>query len=170
MSSPRTRPDLRHPRSQDGARLWEIAAASRVLDVNSSYAYLLWCRDFATSSIVAEIAGRVVGFVTGYRRPPAPNTLFVWQVAVEEAYRGRGIAAAMLDHLVDCIEVDTVETTITPDNAGSIALFTALARTRAADLRVRPLFTVAEFPDAHDAEDLYHITPIARKTSAQPRA
>lgn len=31
--------------------MWAIAAASRVLDVNSRYAYVLWCRDFAATSI-----------------------------------------------------------------------------------------------------------------------
>src|SRR6187397_2567124 len=76
---------LRSPAVEDGARLWQIAADSRVLDVNSSYSYVLWCRDFSATSIVAEDAGRVVGFVTGYIRQDAPDTLFVWQVAVDES-------------------------------------------------------------------------------------
>lgn len=41
--------DLRldHPGVEDGAAIWRIARDSRTLDLNSSYSYLLWCRDFA---------------------------------------------------------------------------------------------------------------------------
>ncbi|MCZ9340443.1 diaminobutyrate acetyltransferase, partial [Streptomyces sp. TRM76130] len=42
------------PRVTDGATLWRIARDSKVLDLNSSYAYLLWCRDFAATSAVAR--------------------------------------------------------------------------------------------------------------------
>ena len=65
---PTTAPDavlFRSPQIDDGVRLWEIARDSKVLDLNSSYAYLLWCRDFSATSIVAEVDGRVVGFVSG---------------------------------------------------------------------------------------------------------
>lgn len=61
------------PRVDDGAAIWRIARDSEVLDLNSSYSYLLWCRDFAATSVVARGAdGEPVGFVTGYLRPEAP--------------------------------------------------------------------------------------------------
>ena len=78
--------DLRldHPGVEDGAAIWRIARDSRTLDLNSSYSYLLWCRDFAGTSVVARDAGgEPVGFVTGYFRPERPHTLVVWQVAVD---------------------------------------------------------------------------------------
>lgn len=67
--------------------MWRIARDSQVLDLNASYAYVLWCRDFAGTSVVATVNGEVVGFVTGYRRPKQPATLMVWQVAVDEQLR-----------------------------------------------------------------------------------
>ncbi|MDX5310866.1 MAG: GNAT family N-acetyltransferase, partial [Rhodococcus sp. (in: high G+C Gram-positive bacteria)] len=82
--------------------MWQIARDSKVLDVNSSYAYVLWCRDFAATSVVATAGDHeAVGFVSGYRRPEAPDTLFVWQVAVDQDQRGRGVAGRMLDSLWD---------------------------------------------------------------------
>ncbi|MFE3738731.1 diaminobutyrate acetyltransferase, partial [Streptomyces sp. NPDC059134] len=39
------------PRVEDGAAIWRIARDSEVLDLNSSYSYLLWCRDFAATSV-----------------------------------------------------------------------------------------------------------------------
>ncbi len=74
------------PRVDDGAAIWRIARDSKTLDLNSSYSYLLWCRDFAATSVVArDGAGEPVGFITGYVRPQQPRTLLVWQVAVDEA-------------------------------------------------------------------------------------
>lgn len=156
-------PVLRAPRLDDAAAIWRIAKDSRVLDTNSSYAYLLWCRDFADTTVVAEVNGSVVGFVIGYLRPQAPDTLFVWQVAVSHTARGRGIGTAMVEWLLDALPASTLETTVSPDNAASIAMFDAVARHRGARMTKHPLFDPAVFPDEHAAEDLYRIAPIAQK-------
>ncbi|MFF3505126.1 diaminobutyrate acetyltransferase [Streptomyces sp. NPDC003247] len=154
------------PSVADGAALWRIAKESGKLDLNSSYSYLLWCRDFAATSAVARAEdGRPVGFVTGYVRPEAPQTLLVWQVAVDAAYRGRGLAAALLDGLTARITaerpVTTVETTITPGNTASERLFTSFAARHGADVTREALFGSALFPDGpHDPEVLYRIGPL----------
>ncbi|NLG56607.1 MAG: diaminobutyrate acetyltransferase [Rhodococcus sp.] len=160
---PTTAPDavtFRCPEISDGVRLWEIAKNSQVLDLNSSYAYLLWCRDFSRSSVVAVSEGSPVGFVTGFIRPESPDTLFVWQVAVDSSQRGKGIAAKMLDELMYRLAADGVtrlETTISPDNEASIALFTALARRRGVEISKQELFAPGDFPDGHEAEDLFTV-------------
>lgn len=146
----------------DGGACWRLAAASKVLDVNSRYAYLLWCRDFAGTSVVARRCGEVVGFVTGYLRPSDPATLLVWQVAVDEQVRGSGVAAAMLDALVARVPVSHVETTITPDNAASVALFTAFARRAGASLQRSELFGIDLLGADHEPEVLFRIGPINR--------
>jgi diaminobutyrate acetyltransferase len=98
--------------------------------------------------------------------------VFVWQVAVERAQQGRGIGAALLDKLLDTVAeagVSVLETTISPDNPGSIAMFSAVARRRAARITKRPLFDPGVFPDSHAAEDLYRIAPTARTTQEDRR-
>ncbi|MFI9405074.1 diaminobutyrate acetyltransferase [Nocardia sp. NPDC052316] len=163
---------LRAPGVADGAQLWRIAKDSAVLDTNSSYAYVLWCRDFAATSVVAEVNGCVVGFVIGYLRPQAPDTVFVWQVAVDRAQQGKGTGAQLLHALLDNVApqgVSKLETTISPDNAASIALFTSVARRRDARITKRPLFDAGVFPDSHAPEDLYLIAPTARTTQEEHR-
>ncbi|MEV7079065.1 diaminobutyrate acetyltransferase [Streptomyces sp. NPDC093516] len=156
------------PTVADGAALWRMAKDSKVLDVNSSYSYLLWCRDFAATSAVArDERGEPMGFVTGYVRPDSPHTLLVWQVAVDEAHRGRGLAAALLDGLVARTvaerAVTTVETTITPGNTASERLFTSFAERHGAPLEREVLFGAGLFPDGpHDPEVLYRIGPLSR--------
>lgn len=148
------------PTVDDGVRLWEIAEDSQVLDVNSRYAYVLWCRDFAATSIVARLGGRVVGFVTGYARPDQPDTLFVWQVAVDAAARGKRAAAVMLDDLVARVGLPYLETTITDDNAASIAMFSGLAERHDAPVARTELFDRTVLGAEHDPEFLYRIGPM----------
>jgi diaminobutyrate acetyltransferase len=153
---------FRAPEVEDGAALWRIARDSQVLDLNSSYTYLLWCRDFARTSIVATVDGEVGGFVTGYIRPDRPDVLMVWQVAVDAEHRGHGLARRMLDALADGVadrSVRRMETTITPDNEASIALFSSFAQAREAAFEREPVFAAELFPDGHDAEVLFRIGP-----------
>ncbi|WP_217235781.1 diaminobutyrate acetyltransferase [Streptomyces sp. AC555_RSS877] len=156
----------------DGAALWRMARDSKVLDLNSSYSYLLWCRDFAATSAVArDEHGEPVGFVTGYVRPDRPGTLLVWQVAVDESHRGRGLAAALLDGLVARTAAERgvtgVETTITPGNTASERLFTSFAERHGARLEREVLFDAGVFPDGpHDPEVLYRIGPLSLTPAA----
>lgn len=141
--------------------MWGIASASGVLDVNSRYAYLLWCRDFAGTSVVARSEGEPVGFVTAYRRPDEQGTLFVWQVAVVERARGLGVAGAMLEELVRRVPgIDHLEATVTADNLASAALFTAFARKRGASVHRAELFGTNLLGAGHEAELLFRIGPI----------
>ncbi|GLY68489.1 diaminobutyrate acetyltransferase [Amycolatopsis taiwanensis] len=155
------------PTKADGAALWRIARDSQKLDLNSPYAYLLWCRDFADTSVVAKVDGHAVGFVIGYRRPVAPDTALVWQVAVDESQRGRGLAGKLLDELFTRLVrqgVRYLETTITPDNKASIKLFSSFAQRWNAELTCSQEFARSLFPDEtqpHEPEDLYRIGPLS---------
>ncbi|MBA4859864.1 diaminobutyrate acetyltransferase [Streptomyces sp. PSKA54] len=159
-------PRLECPEVADGAAIWRIARDSKTLDLNSSYSYLLWCRDFAGTSLVARGAdGEPVGFITGYVRPERPGTLVVWQVAVDETHRGRGLAAALLEGLTSRVAaergVTSLETTITPGNTASERLFTSYAERHGAGVTREVLFDAALFPDGgHDPEVLYRIGPL----------
>lgn len=167
--------DLRPPRMADGADLWRLTRDTGVLDLNSSYQYLLWCRDFAETSVVGVSEdGRLMGFITGFLRPDEPTTLMVWQVAVDSAARGQGLASRMLDYLVETTGVEHLETTVTDDNAASKAMFASLAQRHDAGHDVTPLFTPEMYPDGHDTEYLHRIGPLVpellrQRQTAQPQ-
>ncbi|GAB3615800.1 diaminobutyrate acetyltransferase [Okibacterium endophyticum] len=152
------------PRREHAADMWRLARDSVTLDLNTSYAYLVYCRDFARTSRIALIDGDPAGFVIGHLRPEHPSNLFVWQIAVSERYRGIGLAGRMLDDLVEPFARAagvTVETTITRDNAASQQLFASFAKRRAhGSMSVTPLFVEGDFPDGHSAEELYEIGPV----------
>lgn len=151
------------PTPTEGAELWNLAREVGNLDVNSRYAYVLWCRDFAATSVVArDPLGVIAGFVTGYRRPDAPDVYFVWQVAVAPGFRRRGLARRMLDHAVLRMRsngVRYVETTVTPDNKASMRLFESFAQANGADLTRDVLFSEQELGSGHEPEVLHRIGP-----------
>lgn len=154
---------IESPSAGDGPGLWRLARDSGELDLNSPYAYLLWCRDFSATSVVARADGECVGFVTGYRRPEAGETLFVWQVAVDPAYRGQRIGVRMLDGIADAMKrlgCRYMEATVTPDNVASARMFASFARAHGAPLARSEGFESTLFPDNHQPEDLIRIGPL----------
>ena len=161
---------LREPESRDGVALHALIAACPPLDQNSVYCNLLQCTHFASTSVVAEKHGELVGAISGYRVPERPDTLFVWQVAVGEDARGEGLASRMLAHLVDregSADINYMETTITGDNQPSWSLFERFASDREAALEHHVLFErTAHFADQHPSEHLLRIGPISRAPAA----
>jgi L-2,4-diaminobutyric acid acetyltransferase len=147
------------PQLDDGRELWRLARDSQTLDLNSAYTYVMCCRDFAATSVVARNADGVCGFVIGFARPERPRTLFVWQVAVDVTQRGRGLGRHMLDYLADD-RYRYVEATVTPGNMASDRLFSSFARGRNAELERTPLFGAELFPGDHEPEVLYRIGPL----------
>lgn len=80
----------------------------------------------------------MVGWVSGYRPPSAPESLFLWQIAVAEQVRGKRLAARLIEQILarpQAAGVTHVTTTVTGDNQASWAVFEGLARKWAAPLR-----------------------------------
>lgn len=154
----------------DGQAIWQLVRDSGVLDVNSLYCYLLLCRQFRDTCLVAEEAGEVLGFVTAFRPPAQPEVIFVWQIGVGASARGRGIAARLLDHLLRlpaCGDVRWLETTVTPDNHASRALFHSAARRWGTRCEVLPGLGPELFPGTgHQPEKLHRIGPISERSHA----
>ncbi len=140
--------------------MWTVARDGGELDLNSSYAYLMMARDFADTCRVAVCDNEIVGYVLGYTPPERPSNLFVWQVAVRDDQRGRGVAALMLDHLVTTGELDALEATVEETNAASRALFASIARKHQAELTWSEGIPEAHFPDGHAGEPQLRIEPL----------
>lgn len=129
-----------------------------MLDVNSAYLYLLQCRDFSDTCLVACRGEAIVGFVTGYRLPRDPGVLFIWQVGVAPEAKRQGVASRLLRELVERCGRDTVtaiEATVSPSNIASRRLFESLAQSLESSLADQPNegFVETDFPPGdHEAE------------------
>ncbi len=162
------------PRLEHGAAIHRLIAACKPLDVNSAYLYLLLTHHFADTCMAALAGDRVVGFVSAFRPPGRPDTLFVWQVAVAPEARGRGLAGRMLGALLArpaLREVTRIETTVSPSNAASRAMFRKLAADLGAPLEESALFKAEHFgADVHEDERSIAIGPFRHQAKSKENA
>jgi len=153
---------FRKPQVEDGPSIWNLVKDS-TLDLNSTYSYLMMCRYFADTCIIAEQEKEIVGFVNAFLEPDAKNTLFVWQVAVVKSQRGKGLAANLIKRLLQaeaCKDVCFVEATVSPSNLPSSSLFCGLARDLDTRCEISECFSADLFPGGkHEEELLYRIGP-----------
>jgi L-2,4-diaminobutyric acid acetyltransferase len=154
---------IRKPNPDDGWGIYELIKSCPPLDVNSAYAYLLLATQFRdTCAVATNQEGEIVGFVSGYVKSNAPDTYFLWQVAVGEKARGTGLARRLVEAVMTRPELDDVhhlETTITPDNQASWGLFRRLADRWHAPLNSREYFSTDQRGGEHDPENLVRIGP-----------
>src|SRR5690606_6778147 len=145
-----------------------LIAACPPLDTNSAYCNLLQCTHFAPYCMVAERAGRVLGWVSGYRPPSDPGAFFVWQVAVTEAARGKRLARRMILALFERAalrDVTHLITTITAGNRASWALFESLARDWDIALESSACFEQqTHFAGAHPTEWQVRLGPLPHRS------
>ncbi|KAF0675043.1 diaminobutyrate acetyltransferase [Profundibacterium mesophilum] len=153
---------LRQPNGEDGSDVWELIRKCRPLDENSMYCNLIQCDHFGETCVLAEIDGRIGGWISAYLLPGDDETLFVWQVAVDEIARGQGLGRKMLLSLLErdvCANVQRIQTTITKDNEASWALFGSFADRTDADLESEAHFKRdVHFDGAHATEHMVTIT------------
>lgn len=154
---------IRKPNPDDGWAIYELVKSCPPLDVNSAYAYLLLATQFRdTCAVATNEDDEIVGFVSGYVKSCAPDTYFLWQVAVGEKARGTGLARRLVEAVLIRPELDGVhhlETTITPDNQASWTLFRRLAERWQAPLNSREYFSTYQLGGEHDPENLVRIGP-----------
>jgi len=155
--------ELRLPNLEDGKAVHELIQRCPPLDVNSSYNYFLLCSHFRDTCVVAEENDRIVGFLSAYLMPGRPETLFVWQVAVDETARGSGLSGRMLAQVMErpfCTDVTTLETTISPSNHASRRVFQRYAEKHQAQSSEETFLEVSHFGgEAHEEERLIRIGP-----------
>lgn len=155
--------DLALPTVTDAVAVHDLIAACPPLDGNSLYASLLQCSHFASTCAVAHRGNEVVGWVSGYIEPAAPQNWFLWQVAVAAQLRGQALAQRLIAHILArecCREVRYLEATITAGNDASWGLFQRVADGLDAPLESSVAFErQRHFGGRHDTEMLVRIGP-----------
>lgn len=162
--SPENAIRLRLPELVDGKPVHELIRRCPPLDLNSSYNYFLLCSHFRGTCVVAEQDEGICGFLSAYLLPAQPDTLFIWQMAVDSSARGTGLAGRMLAEVLArpaCLQLRYIETTITPDNAASRRVFERLAEYLHIDTTEEIFLEARHFGgEAHDDERLIRLGPI----------
>lgn len=154
---------IRRPEAGDGRAVHALIGDCPPLEANSLYGNLLQCTHFRETCALAEAGEEAVGWVGGYLIPDAREALFVWQVAVREAARGRGLAIALVLDILRrpaCGAVRHVQATVTDENDPSWRMFRSLAAVLGAPCVREPFFDRdRHFGGAQSTEFLLRIGP-----------
>lgn len=92
----------------------------------------LFLDHFHATSLVAERAGELIGFVVGFCSPSAAGEAYIHFTGVDPALRGRGLARELYRRFFAMAAADgrhVVRAITSPRNAGSIAFHTAMGFT-----------------------------------------
>ncbi|WP_373085905.1 diaminobutyrate acetyltransferase [Sneathiella sp.] len=156
---------IREPRASDGPQIHRLIDSVGALDTNSLYCNLLQCSHFSATCALAELDGKIVGWMSGYNPPGQPDTLFVWQVCVHSAARGLGVGRRLITSVLERPDGNSmrhVECTITKSNSASWSLFQSVAETLDTDLKSQSHFLRDVHLDGqHESEIRVTIGPFA---------
>jgi len=153
---------FRKPLVKDAIAISKLVKENPPLDENSNYMYVLLCHHFSDTCVVAEDGSKIIGFLSGLIPPRNPDTLFVWQAAVDSNYRNMGIA----NKLVSCAcnqagsNIKYVEATVTSSNHASLKFLQNFANDLGTNFVKKPLFSTETLGNGHEDEDLVRIGPI----------
>lgn len=160
--------DLDNAKVEDGPAIHDLVGLCPSLDQNSRYLYLLLCSHFNKYTLTAKIYGSLISFVSAYKNPKLPDTLFIWQIAVSPSYRELGIASKMIEKLIQLASrngLSYIEATVTPSNLASLNMFKKIADIYDAEIQQSVYFPDVLFTDGHEGEMLLRIGPIDNKGS-----
>jgi L-2,4-diaminobutyric acid acetyltransferase len=150
----------------DGPAVYEIARSCSSLDLNSRYCYLLLCTHFNKFCLIAKAGKKTVGFVSAYPHPHYADTLFIWQIGIAPDFHNLGIGTNLLKHLI-LLGVENglsyIETTITPSNKASRALFQKMTEAYNTNFEESDCFSSSLLGDGHEEERLLRIGPLEMK-------
>ena len=158
--------EIRKPQKMDAKSIFNLVKSTKVLDINSEYLYLLQSTHFDDTCAVATDGDTIVGFASGYIEPKDKSNLFIWQVGVNENYRGQGIAKKLIEFILEHNsnkEIEYIHTTISPSNKSSENLFLKLSKELGANITLEKMFDVNDFNHAHEDEVLYKIGPLHKE-------
>lgn len=154
---------FRQPEASDAISIRSLVESAGNMDVNTEYAYMLLGEHFADTCAAVEADGELVAFTSAYIPPNEPNTLFVWQVVVDQDFRKQNLAMQMLKDILarsNCEDIRYIHATISPSNGASRSLFTSLARELDVSFHEQACFPSNYFSGAHEDELLFVVGPI----------
>ncbi len=153
---------IRNVSMTDIKEVYRLLVSNRpYVGLNSRYTYYLLARDFYDTCVVAEKDGKIIGFSSGYIPPNRPDTLFNWEIVVDQEHRGNGLQRRMLLYQIKAKNVRYLEATINPSNDTCKNNMTSLAQLLHTDCVSQVLFNEEDFEnDGHETEILYRVGPI----------
>ena len=145
------------PSKKDGSAVAKLIERCPPLDLNSTYHYLIQSHYFSKTCSIAFDNKKIVAFVSGFINPSRNNSLFIWQVAIDEDYRGKELGIELIEFILKQNKnIDSTET-----NSASRRMFQKICEKYQIKLSEQTLFDKEQdFFKEHDSEILIKIGPL----------
>ena len=142
-------------------KIRKFVKRSRPLDLHTVFAYWILFKYFDDTCFVLEEEGRIIGFVSGVISSKQPEILYLWQIGIDPAYRGRRHAETLIKRVVEIARAKgcrCLQVTIAPDNESSYKVFSRFARDHGLSFsKTGEVDVFDSFIDAKIFENLYEI-------------
>jgi len=150
------------PTKKNGVAITKLVERCPPLDLNSTYHYLIQSHYFSSSCSIAFDNDKLIAFVSGFINPSKNNVLFIWQVAIDEDCRGKGLGIELIEfRLKQHKNINSIETTITKKNTASRRMFQKFCDKYKTRLSELILFDKEQdFSNECDSEILLKIGPL----------
>jgi|TARA_B110000503_G_scaffold52015_1_gene83736 L-2,4-diaminobutyric acid acetyltransferase len=151
---------ITHPNKKNGLAIARLVERCPPLDLNSTYHYFIQSHYFSKTSAVAFDNNEVIAFASGFILPENNNSLFIWQVAIDESYRGQGLGIELINFILEQNHsVNTIETTVTKSNSSSRRMFEKISQKYESTVSEKVLFDgERDFSNEHESEILITIS------------
>jgi L-2,4-diaminobutyric acid acetyltransferase len=149
------------PTKKNGSAVAKLIRCCPTLDLNSTYHYLIQSHYFSKPCSIAFDNKKVVAFVSGFINSSKNNSLFIWQVAIDENYRGKELGIELIEFILNQNKnLDSIETTVTKNNISSRRMFQKICEKYKSRISELILFDKEkDFANKHDSEMLIKIGP-----------
>jgi len=156
---------LRNPTVDDAISVLSLIRNCNPLDENSQYLYVLLCDQFSKTCVIAELDSKVVGFLSSFISPKNPDTLFIWQAAVSEKFRNKGMAKNLLSYVLNHHgnSIKNLVATVTSSNKSSLKFLKNFSKDLGADFSIKTYYSSKVLGSNHESEDLVTIGPIPKQ-------
>ncbi|MBF0274792.1 MAG: diaminobutyrate acetyltransferase [Nitrospinae bacterium] len=159
--------EFRHPNFNEGLGIYYLVKKCPSLDLNSIYFYYLLCKDFFNTCVVATYEGQLIGFLSAYRKPHNPLSLFVQQIVVLDNKKEIDLEMQMLSWLykkLNPITMKEIETTVSTSNKVSEKLFKQFAFNKGFLVKKSVFLKESQFGEGiHEQEILYTLTKMRKE-------
>ncbi len=137
---------IRNVTESDAPLLRHLAKNCPPLDLHTQYTYWVIAGFFGGSSFLLEQDGEPVGYLTAV---DAPSAVFIWQIGILEAHRGKKLSRLLIRAAVEYAQAVSkdLEVTIAPDNVPSYSAFRSFCDANGTPLKRLGVTEVSDLDD-----------------------
>jgi len=117
---------IRQAGEEEFLEIHRFISGCGVLESYAEHFFKIILRYFGNTSFLAEADGKIAGLMWGFGSQKDPETFFLWQIGVDPAFRGEGIAHRIMEHAEEHLPrlgFRRIEVTVAPENVPSRRLF-----------------------------------------------